>query len=351
MAHWIRVSAKAQSMNVVQRCANILSIHTAQALGHLTSLWSWLADETDDGDTTQFTDDQIEQAAVWTGEAGRFAWFVREKHTDKQGRIRDWAEYMGPMVAIRRNARDRMKRRRELQKQQDVDADREFGGGRSAGSSYEQARCSENNGDVRTNTTDVHTNQSDVRTKNSIRIELRKSIRTTGMHLGRELDLVSSESRDVQAFKSKNVLDQKHLDASQVQGIELVRTFCTRFYGKDEPAMFDALVQLRGFVRKSGPALVIRAMNETLDKPPSKNEAAIVFVSKKLESGHLHETRTETGELVTEALANDGRKLGRDTTANLMSVAPELFAGIKSMPVDPRKKTASGAWNGTAPPS
>lgn len=182
------------------------------------------------------------------------------------------------------------------------------------------------------------------------------------MYLGRELDLVSSESRDEKAFNSSLVKNQNQLDASLVHGIELVRTWSARFYAKDKTAMLDALRCIRATLRPGGkrfrgqtiratPLLVVRAMNETLDKPPSIDAAAVVFVLTKLSGGHLHETRTETGELVTEALANDGRKLGRDTTANLMSVAPELFAGIKSMPVDPRKQPASGAWKGTAPPS
>lgn len=335
-------------MNVVRRCADALNINTAQALGHLVSLWSWLADESETGHVASFTNDEIESAAGWNGEIGLFAKFVRSKHT-VNGRIRDWDEYMGPLVAIRKNARTRMRERRQLQKQQDVEADREFGAGGSGGSSS-------NNGDVsrtpemfvRTEG-DVHTNNSDVRSKKSTRIELRKSIRTTGMYLCRELDIQKKLDQDVRALESTNVISNKR-DVYSLYGHELVRAFCRRFYDAKLESMLDVLQRLRAVLRPAGiqfqgqtvtatPELLCRAMQETLANPPAIDDAAIVFVLKKLVSGALHEVKTADGTLVTEAMASQGRLLGREIgEAFVANGLTALTVSIgRPMPTDPRR--------------
>ncbi len=107
----------------------------------------------------------------------------------------------------------------------------------------------------------------------------------------------------------------------------------------------------QGETIRTTPELMVRAMNETLAHPPTLDQAAIVFVMKKLHSGHLHERRNDDGVLVTEALANETKTLNRDVTAMLLEAAPELFGGIKSIPGSRPRSATGGASAGTAPPS
>jgi 5-methylcytosine-specific restriction endonuclease McrA len=443
-ARWFRVAMDPLNLKVVTRAADTLGVPRAQALGHLTALWSWLAARGDDGSVAGVPDDQLEEAVGWVGPRGAFALFVRNRHVDKQGRVRDWDEFMGPLVKARESARVRMaSHRRALRETTDEAVDERLGRipkqpddadcaychaepancwdhvvPLSRGGRHEKrnivpacrdcnliksnspvtamlARCGlkteeqqnlwaerygvfyaldmtrrgfpkpaasgngpGNNGQNRTShlfgeqskgSEDKYQSSS----VQSTEVELRKSVRTTGMYLSRELDLVSSESLDERALKSFKAGSLKHpgLDASQVQGlqgIELVRAFCSRFYAGRLPEMLDVLQRLRAVLRPAGirfqgetvratPLLLVRAMNETLAHPPSIDGAAVVFVLRKLQSGHLHETRTADGALVTEALAEQAKAESRDATAALLAAAPELFGGVKSLPTDPRK--------------
>lgn len=351
-------------MNVVKRAADTLRIHRAQALGHLAALWSWLSEESETGDITAYTDTQLEERAGWTGEPGAFARFVRERHASN-GRIRDWDEYMGPLVTVRKKARERMKSRRaEQRKLQDADADREFGPGGSSNGQGNHANIQ----DVRTNTDSVRGTSGDVRAKSSTRIELRKSIRTTGMYLCEELDIKNCLSNDERAYKGPLVKNQNDRDASTLYGTELVRAFCTRFYAGKDADMLDTLQRLRAVLRPSGlrfqgqtvratPKLVALAMNETLANPPAIADAAIVFVLKKLSNGHLHETRTASGELVTEALASESKTLERELAQAFASdvTLSGLVAMVgRTLPQPTRfvhaPRTISAGANETIPP-
>jgi hypothetical protein len=182
------------------------------------------------------------------------------------------------------------------------------------------------------------------------------------MHLGRELDIYKKLDKDVQALESSNVSNQTSRDVYSLYGIKLVRAFCRRFYAGRESAMLDVLLRLRACLRPAGvafqgqtitatPELLVRAMHETLANPPAIDDAAIVFVLKKLSGGALHEVKTADGTLVTEALASQGRVLGREIEqAFVVNGLSALTVGIgRPMPTDPRKQLVPGGATGSRP--
>jgi len=73
-------------------------------------------------------------------------------------------------------------------------------------------------------------------------------------------------------------------------------------------------------------------MRDTLASPPEIDDAAIVFVFKKCQSGPLHEVRTSSGEYATEAAANEGKRMTRDALVVTTGFLGPLDQLVKSMP-------------------
>jgi hypothetical protein len=363
MAQWIRSHAKGKTLNVTARAADQLGIPRAHAWGLLNLLWGWLSERSDDGSILPFTPAEIEDAAGWTGEPGRFYDFVRQRHVDAKGRIKEWDEYMGPLVRQRRMARDRQRSRRDkLRELQDADADKNgFDPGQNGSPRHVENSVDNSvdnsvtrdihgrftvNRDTRQVTRDrsiVTRDKAEITRDELTRIELRKSIRTTGMYLSRELDLVSSEGSDEIAIKPSRQ-NSTYRDAySELSGVALVRAFCRRFYTGRDAAMLDSLQRLRALLRPAGvrfqgetvratPDILSAAMRDTLASPPAIDDAAIVFVVKKCQSGPLHEVRTQAGEYVTEAAANEGKRMTRDALSITTGLLGPLDQLVKSMP-------------------
>lgn len=355
--HWIRVHSRPANLKVVNRCADVCGVSRAHATGLLVCLWGWLSHTSDTGCVRTVTDAELEEAAGWFGEPGRFAKFVRTHHVDALGRIKEWDTYMGPLVKAREGARRRMRGYRQAQKElQDADADRALGGSNSGSGGNGSSPHSDvdnhvdnpvthnkttgrNISDVMRNTTPVARTTGSVAHNPITEVVQNKELRTVGRYLSTELELVSRDGLDESAFLNA----RSNTKASQLQGIELVRAWSRRFYRGDPDGMLRALKRLRAVLRPAGlefqgqtvrgtPALVVAAMNETLANPPREDDAAIVFVLKKLQSGHLHEVRTEKGEYVTEAAANAGRAEFRDLPNILRAIVPDFGSIGKSIP-------------------
>lgn len=85
----------------------------------------------DDGMVAPLTDREIETWAGWRGKRGAFAAFIREMHTDPEGRVNEWDEYQGALEHRRAVDRDRQRRRRD---------ERRLSRGESNGSHAERPR-------------------------------------------------------------------------------------------------------------------------------------------------------------------------------------------------------------------
>ncbi len=106
------------------RLARMLDIPKAQAIGHLHLLWWWVLDYAPDGDVSAFNAGELEAAAEWAGDAGRFRAALEETGwLDADGRIHDWQDYAGRIVGLRAANRERQHRHRATKRNGPVTRD------------------------------------------------------------------------------------------------------------------------------------------------------------------------------------------------------------------------------------
>ena len=110
---WIRVHANIAEKRVIIRASDQLRVSTNEAIGLLVRFWGAMSRLGQDGQVSGLTDREIEQWAGWRGRRGAFASFIREQHTDAEGRVNEWDEYQGALEHRRATDRDRQQRRRE----------------------------------------------------------------------------------------------------------------------------------------------------------------------------------------------------------------------------------------------
>lgn len=98
---------------VIGRAVDALGVSKAAAIGHLVMFWGQLSALGVDGSIADVSDAQIEDWAGWVGKRGKFAAFVRARHTDAEGRVNDWDEYHGVLEHRRAADAARQRERRE----------------------------------------------------------------------------------------------------------------------------------------------------------------------------------------------------------------------------------------------
>jgi len=114
---WIRVHANIAEKKVAIRAADYLGISLNEAIGTLVRFWGAMSRLGNDGQVEGMTDGEIETWGGWRRKRGAFAAFIRELHTDPEGRVNEWDDYAGVLEDRRAKDRDRQKRRRELRRQ------------------------------------------------------------------------------------------------------------------------------------------------------------------------------------------------------------------------------------------
>lgn len=112
---WIAVEAHLVKRYIVHQAAEYLGVTPIEALGHLVAFWGEVAEDAKGGDISSTLDGQIEAWAIWEGELGLFARFIRE-HCVTDGVIRGWEEMQGPLEARRDKDRERVKAWRTKQR-------------------------------------------------------------------------------------------------------------------------------------------------------------------------------------------------------------------------------------------
>lgn len=118
---WIRVHANIAEKRVSIRAAEQLGVSVNEAIGMLVRFWGAMSRLGHDGDVTALTDLELETWGGWLGRGrakGRFAAFIREHHTDEEGRVNEWDEYQGALEDRRKKDRDRQKNRRDRMRRQ-----------------------------------------------------------------------------------------------------------------------------------------------------------------------------------------------------------------------------------------
>lgn len=113
---WIESHQELGRHPKTKRLARAAGIGIPAAIGHLHLLWWWAMDFAQDGELTNYTDEDIADAAIWDGIAHEFMNALIEAGfidgTEGNRRIHDWWEYAGRLIDKREQNRERMKRAR-----------------------------------------------------------------------------------------------------------------------------------------------------------------------------------------------------------------------------------------------
>lgn len=95
-----------------RRLVRALDVPAVQVVGHLTLFWSWTLEYAPGGNLEKFYNGDIEDAAQWAGDSGRFveamieAGFIDVR--DDAMHVHDWCEYAGKYERRRAANKERM---------------------------------------------------------------------------------------------------------------------------------------------------------------------------------------------------------------------------------------------------
>jgi hypothetical protein len=106
---WIRLDVEMPTNTKTLCFRDRLSIPMAQAVGHLSLLFMWLAREHWDGHVGKVPDEHLEIAAMWNGSRGDLATAFRDYFCDGKGMVTGWLERQGKLVAYKNAASKRRK--------------------------------------------------------------------------------------------------------------------------------------------------------------------------------------------------------------------------------------------------
>ena len=121
---WIESHQSLGGHPKLKKLARLLGINRAQAAGHLQFLWWWALDYAQDGDISGYSQEDIAEAADWTGEPEAFVdalttcgkegqpGFIEHIEPGKLV-IHDWYDYAGKLIEQRQVERERSKARRK----------------------------------------------------------------------------------------------------------------------------------------------------------------------------------------------------------------------------------------------
>lgn len=121
---WIESHQSLRSHPKIKKAARIACINEFEMIGRLHCLWWWALDYAPDGDLTNYTDDDIEDAVDWSGERGLFVTALTDCGFNGNGGlidvtresrvIHDWHEYGGRLLEKRQANKERMREKRAM---------------------------------------------------------------------------------------------------------------------------------------------------------------------------------------------------------------------------------------------
>lgn len=101
-----------------RKLARYLDVSRVTAVGHLHFLWWWCLDFAQDGDLTDYSDDEIAEAAEWEGTPELFVLGLEQcGFLDGDRRVHDWHDYAGKLIDQRKANAEKQKRWRDRHKQ------------------------------------------------------------------------------------------------------------------------------------------------------------------------------------------------------------------------------------------
>jgi hypothetical protein len=317
---WIRVHARLITKPVVARCAKALDLSRAEAAGYLVFFWSWMSEAHPDGTVVLVNDDEIEHAIGWTGRPHAFATFVKEKHTSRDGTIREWDEFMGPMIKTRERWRRNARAYRErLQALEDADADESALTSALTKPAPTASGASRAVTTERTSPTESPSHQEEVLDSDSQRtrrqpVVVRPSHDEDARAFARLTALPTRVQRALAMF-----LKRFYADADDVR--------LTRVLQQIARALSPEGVEFRRERIKANASSLHRAMEAVWKEGVSKDDAAIVVVLKKLQYGPANEPRNEKNETPEAAARRDAR----ERVIPLGELDPQFVALVKNI--------------------
>ena len=111
---WIELHDTAREHPKIKKLARDLGCDRVRALGHLSAFWLWVLRFAPDGDLGNFDRDDIEDAALWSGEPGAFvdaaiARNLIDLEPNGEMRPHNWNRYAGSLKAAERKRKQRMR--------------------------------------------------------------------------------------------------------------------------------------------------------------------------------------------------------------------------------------------------
>ena len=91
---WIEYHTTLRDFWKIKRLARLLHIPYAYALGLVSCLWTWAAENKPDGNLSKFQDAEIAEAATWEGPVNGFVGYLTTcELLDPDGRLHDWNQH------------------------------------------------------------------------------------------------------------------------------------------------------------------------------------------------------------------------------------------------------------------
>ncbi len=128
---WIESHDSLKEHPKTRKASRLLGITVPQMIGHLHCLWWWCANYVPDGDLSNYSDEDIAEAALWEGDPSSFIHallhcgigdrpgFLEEA---EGGRVlHDWHDYLGRLLDRRSRDRERQRNKRSTSSERPED--------------------------------------------------------------------------------------------------------------------------------------------------------------------------------------------------------------------------------------
>lgn len=108
---WIEYHTALRDFWKIKRLAAILSVPYPHALGLVSCLWTWAAENKPDGNLKKFSDEELAEASKWDGQTNGFVGHLKAcELLDADGGLHDWQQHGIRMLL---NSRERQQAYRE----------------------------------------------------------------------------------------------------------------------------------------------------------------------------------------------------------------------------------------------
>lgn len=119
---WIESHDSLKEHPKTRKASRLLGITVPQMIGHLHCLWWWCANYVPDGDLSNYSDEDIAEAALWEGDPSSFIHALLhcgigdrpgflEEEEGRRG-LHDWHDYLGRLLDRRSRDRERQRNKR-----------------------------------------------------------------------------------------------------------------------------------------------------------------------------------------------------------------------------------------------